>query len=140
MDIHQLIERYFTGDTSLQEEATLRHLLADPSYTGTDVDEARAVMGFFFSRRRRSTSHPPRRQHHSIAVAAALAPVIFASILWWGTGAEPPGDVCVAYVNGRELHGAEAMERMKADISMFAEASSEVSSGISEDFAVFDDL
>ena len=44
-ELEQLIERYFDGETSLQEEQLLKQTLADCTWTSDTIDEARFTMG-----------------------------------------------------------------------------------------------
>ncbi|MCM1482747.1 MAG: hypothetical protein NC043_00290 [Muribaculaceae bacterium] len=42
--LHTLINKYFDAETTLDEERTLRRMLADARYTSAEADEARAVL------------------------------------------------------------------------------------------------
>ena len=46
-ELERLIERYFDGETCIQEEQMLRATLADCPWSSEVIDEARFTMGFF---------------------------------------------------------------------------------------------
>ena len=45
--IHELIDRYFNAETSEAEELRLKNILATTSYSSPEIDEAKAVLGYF---------------------------------------------------------------------------------------------
>ena len=46
-ELEQLIDRYFDGETSVQEEQLLRKTLANCTWSSETIDEARFTMGYF---------------------------------------------------------------------------------------------
>ena len=99
-ELKQLIERYFDGETSVQEEQMLREILADCPWSSEAIDEARFTMGYFAAH-----SHEGQRvakktsSNKFIGIAATIAIVLAAGgyALWHQ---QQSADVCIAYVNG----------------------------------------
>ena len=127
----QLVEMYFNGDTTLEQERRLRELLADSSLTGADLDEARAVMGFMVTDARitagRSRGHR-RRWWPAVSVAASLAVIV------WLAAAliiEKPQPVMLAYVGGKEIRDAsQVMDIAEAELNMLGAAMDETDSRV----------
>lgn len=99
-ELEQLIDRYFEGETSIEEEQMLQHALADCPWHSDAIDEARFTMGYFVTHRQeahRSSKRNYRRQ--LIGIAASIAVILAAGgyALWHH---QQPNDVCIAYVNG----------------------------------------
>ncbi len=81
----RLIDRYFDGTTTLDEEQRLRTLLADPTLQGDEIDSARAVVAYslFDSAKTASPSakdSKKRPSRHRLIISAAAA-VAFAIII-----------------------------------------------------------
>ena len=118
----QLVEMYFNGDTTLEQERRLRELLADSSLTGADLDEARAVITAG-----RSRSHR-RRWWPAVSVAASLAVIV------WLAAAliiEKPQPVMLAYVGGKEIRDAsQVMDIAEAELNMLGAAMDETDSRV----------
>ena len=58
-ELEQLINRYFDGETTVQDEQALRETLADCPWSSDVIDEARFTMGYFAAHRnelRRATA------------------------------------------------------------------------------------
>lgn len=77
-ELLRLVDRYFEGETSLEEERLLRRLLAESESRSAEVEEARAVMGLFACAR---SGAPCRRKERRslwfpISVAASIAVII----------------------------------------------------------------
>lgn len=89
-ELYRLIDRYFEGETSLDEERRLRRLLAGSTRRDATLDEARAVMGLFAAARSASTvqapvQKPARRRRRqpllvAVSVAASVAVIIGAAL------------------------------------------------------------
>lgn len=79
--LNALLQRYYDGMTSLDEEHLLRELLTDPSLQGEDIDGARAVIGYFTTERNASTATSLHYRTYRgyrrtiIAVASSIAAV-----------------------------------------------------------------
>lgn len=140
--LHILIERYFDGLTSLEEERTLRSLLASVA-PGSDplADEARAVMGFSLASPLPAPAKRPARRRLSPALrawsgAAAAAVILFA--IGWSVQHTAPqsSEQCVAYIDGRAVTDHSAvMALVHTDLAALGSASGNVNSEISSEMS-----
>jgi hypothetical protein len=100
-ELEKLIERYFDGETSIQEEQILRETLADCPWSSEVIEEARFTMGFFAAHcqeKARTARKNHRRQ--LIGIAASIAIILAAGgFAMWHQ--QQLSDVCIAYVNGK---------------------------------------
>ena len=99
-ELEQLIDSYFDGETSIQEEQMLRETLADCPWSSKAIDEARFTMGYFVAHRQeaqRASKRNYRRQLIGIAASIAIILAVGGYALWHQ---QQPSDVCIAYVNG----------------------------------------
>lgn len=137
-DIHELIRKYFEGSTSEQEERVLRDMLVSGKYSGEDVDEALAAMGFWAVKRREIRR--PRKRRGAWAAAASVA-VILSVGAWIAYGLQrDSANDSVAFVNGVEYTGAEATEMMHYQLGLLSAASQSVEETIDDDLSAFSDL
>ena len=98
--LEQLIERYFDGMTTVEEEALLRHALAHCPWSSDAIDEAKMVMGYFAAhshQQRQQTIKGKRQLFISIAASIAIILAVGGYALWQQ---QQPSDVCIAYING----------------------------------------
>jgi len=113
-ELEQLIERYFDGETSVQEEQMLRAALADCPWSSETIDEARFTMGYFAAH-----SHETQRTKKSnsrrqlIGIAASIAIILAVGVYAWHH--HQPGDVCIAYVNGQVVQDNDKVMALVAD-------------------------
>ena len=123
-ELEQLIDRYFEGETSLQEEQTLRQLLADCPWSSEKIDEALVVMGYFMAHRkqRRTVTAASTRQFITgIAASIALVLAVGGYALWHQHGTT--SDMCIAYVNGEVIQNDDkVMEMIANDMSVMDNA------------------
>ena len=117
-ELEQLIERYFDGMTTVVEENMLRQHLAHCPWNSEAINEARMVMGYFAThsdqQRRRATSGSRQR---IIGIAASIAIILAVGgyALWHQ---QHPGDVCIAWVNGKVVNdNHEVMAMIANDMS-----------------------
>ena len=113
-ELEQLIERYFDGETSVQEEQMLRAALADCPWSSETIDEARFTMGYFAAHSRetqRTKKSNSRRQ--PIGIAASIAIILAVGVYAWHH--HQPGDVCIAYVNGQVVQDNDKVMALVAD-------------------------
>ena len=122
-ELEQLIERYFDGETSVQEEQMLRETLAGCPWSSEVIDEARFTMGFFAAHcheTERVAKKSNRRKF--IGIAASIAIVISAGgyALWHQ---QQSTGVCIAYVNGMVVQDDEKVMTLIAnDLSLMDNA------------------
>lgn len=144
IDIHLLIERYFAGETSLEEERLLKRMLASTSESSPDVEEAGAVMGFIVADGRRHGEGMPRRRWYlgAVEVAAAVAAVIGVG---WGVarfaGSAPDVSEMLAYSGGERVDNPDDILRMvNEDFSCMIDANEYVSGSVSSDMDIFGEI
>ena len=115
-ELEQLIDRYFEGETSLQEEQTLREQLADCPWSSEKIDEARFTMGYFTAhvkQQRSVIAAGTRRLITGIAASIALVLAVGGYALWHQHGTT--SDMCIAYVNGEEIQNDDMVMEMIAN-------------------------
>ena len=95
----EVVNRYFDGETSEEEERLLRRFLATEAGQDSDFDEVRAVMSVFAAGKETSRNQPKSRRLWPWLAAACVAGLAW--LLWTGIGDSQ--DVCVAYVNGQKI-------------------------------------
>ena len=117
-ELEQLINRYFYGETSVQEEQMLREALADCPWSSETIDEARFTMGYFALHRQEAQRTPKmnyRRQLIGIAASIAVILAVGGYALWHH---QRPNDVCIAYVNGMVVEdNDQVMALVASDMS-----------------------
>ena len=131
-ELEQLIEHYFNGETSVQEEQLLRETLAHCAWNSEAIDDARMVVGYFAAHcqeQQRTSKKISRRQ--IIGIAASIALIIGVGIftLW-----HPSVDnsMCVAYVNGKTVNNNEAvMAMIESDLTEMGAASMGITAQLS---------
>ncbi len=114
-ELEQLINRYFDGETSIQEEKMLRETLADCPWSSEAIDEARFTMGYFVAHRHEAQSVSKRNYRRQLIGIAASISVILAAggyALWHQ---QQPSDVCIAYVNGKVVEDNDKVMALVAN-------------------------
>ncbi len=126
-----LVEKYFDGATSLAEERRLRVLLADMRLTGTELDEARAVMGFAL-RGKRSTAS---RRRHSMLPAVGVAASVAVAVTVFATMLTRPSDGNVLMYEGgcRITDTHRVLSMVDSDLDAFGAAASDTEQQISSE-------
>jgi len=131
-ELEQLINRYFDGKTSVQEEQMLRETLADCPWSSEVIDEARFTMGYFIVHRKaeQQTSKKSYRRQ-VIGIAASIAIIIAAGgyALWHQQQSD---DICIAYVNGRVVQdNNKVMTLVANDLSKMDNAANAMTNQLS---------
>lgn len=122
-ELEQLINRYFEGETSLQEEQTLIHELADCPWESETIDEARFTLGYFSAHQRQQVRSTSTNRSSVMAIAASIAVLlaIGVGLLWQN---QQHKNMCIAYVNGQEIRNDEAvMALIENDLNNIGDAS-----------------
>ena len=106
--INEIIDRYFEGTLSKEEEARLKVFLASPEGQSSEYDEVRAVMGYFavgkaINNRARNVSRPVLWRRVA-AVAASLALLITI-----GVNIYNKENICVSFVGGQKVTDKEVV-------------------------------
>lgn len=124
-ELEQLINRYFDGETSVQEEQMLRETLADCPWSSEVIDEARFTMGYFVAHRKaeQQTSKKSYRRQ-VIGIAASIAIILAIGIPAMYQSWFAPQPQCIAYVNGKVIDNDDAvMALIASDLSKMEDAS-----------------
>ena len=120
--IDELIEGYFEGTLSQNEETALKVFLASEEGQGPEYDEVRAVMGYFAAgrsveilRSRPLPQNDRKMWRRILAIAASLAIVITLGINIFNQN-----NVCVSFVGGKKITDREVVmndvENILADL------------------------
>lgn len=122
-ELEQLINRYFDGETSIEEEQALRQCLADCPWHSEIINEALFTMGYFTAHKQTRVSdkkHSGRVRWTAIAATIAVLLTVGAGVLWQS---RQTNDVCVAYVNGKAIHNEqEVLSLMQDDLNEMGNA------------------
>lgn len=122
-ELEGLIERYFDGDTSVQEEQMLRETLAACPWSSEVIDEARFTMGYFAAHCHEAQRVARKNNRNKfIGIAASIAIVLAAGVyaLWHQ---QQSVGVCIAYVNGMVVQDDDKVMTLIAnDFSMMDNA------------------
>ena len=109
--VDELIEGYFEGTLSQDEENALKVFLASEDGQGPEYDEVRAVMGFFAAGKavNRSLSLSKGRWfckpiNRIAAIAAGLAIIITLGVSLYNRN-----NVCVSFVGGQKITDKEVV-------------------------------
>lgn len=129
-NLDSLIERYFEGETSLEEEKLLKAMVARSD--DSRYDAVRAVLGYGVATRKRTAL---RRRRLGMVSAAAVASITVVSIAWLnlstktGTG----NSECYAVVEGRYTSDqSEVLSIMQSDIGDIRSAQEDAGNCIAE--------
>ena len=123
-ELEQLIERYFDGLTTVEEETALRACLARCPWHSESIEDAQVVMGYFAALskdQRHSAARTTRQRIAGIAASIVIVLSVAVFALWhqW-----QPMDECVAYVNGQAIsNDREVMALVENDLSSIGNAS-----------------
>ena len=131
-ELERLIGRYFDGETTVQEEQTLREGLADCPWSSEVIDEARFTMGYFTAHRQelqRRMTRTNRRRIIGIAASITVLLAIGGFALWHQ---QQTDNMCIAYVNGQTINDDQAvMAIVENDLNNIANASQAMISQLS---------
>ena len=131
-ELEALIERYFEGMTSLEQEDAMKQCLAHCPWSSEAIDDARMVMGYFAAhskQHRRSVSSGMRQGIIGIAASIAVILAVGGYVLWHQS---QPGDVCIAYVNGHVVNGDDqVMAMVTADLDKLNDATDAMTNQLS---------
>ena len=109
--IDELIDGYFEGTLSEDEETALKIFLASEEGQGPEYDEVRAVMGYFAAGRSveilRSRPLPQNDRkvwRRMVAIAASMAIIITLGVSIYNRN-----NVCVSFVGGQKITDKEVV-------------------------------
>ncbi|MBO5634207.1 MAG: hypothetical protein J5907_02155 [Bacteroidales bacterium] len=109
--IDELIEGYFEGTLSQDEETALKVFLASEEGQGPEYDEVRAVMGYFAAgrsveilRSRPLPQNDRKMWRRILAIAASMAIIITLGINIFNQN-----NICVSFVGGKKITDREVV-------------------------------
>ena len=109
--IDELVDGYFEGTLSEDEEAALKIFLASEEGQGPEYDEVRAVMGYFavgrsveILRSRPLPQNDRKVWRRILAIAASMAIIITLGINIFNQN-----NVCVSFVGGKKITDREVV-------------------------------
>lgn len=141
-DIHHLIDLYFAGETTLQQEQRLRKLLLENADSGDPaVEEALAVMSFTAASRpeKRVSRTPVMLPWMRLAgIAAAVAVVVTLVFKVVGVrGDSADMGACVAYIGNQKVDDRDKiMELVASDWAEISAASAEINDDVSTELSI----
>lgn len=114
--VNELIEGYFEGTLSQDEETALKVFLASEEGQGPEYDEVRAVMGYFaagraviFGNTKAITSRRSLRLREIVWRRIAAIAASLAIIITLGVSLYNKTNVCVSYVSGQKITDKEVV-------------------------------
>ena len=140
--LEQLINRYFYGETTVQEEQELRQCLADCPWSSELIDEARFTLGYFAAHRKCQQSIAKKSyQRQIIGIAASIAIILGIGITVFSRQWLTPQSECIAYVNGKVIADNQKaiMSLIAQDLNDMDMATREIDNAIAEDMSNMND-
>ena len=114
--VNELIEGYFEGSLSQDEETALKVFLASEEGQGPEYDEVCAVMGYFaagraviFGNTKAITSRRSLRLREIVWRRIAAIAASLAIIITLGVSLYNKTNVCVSYVSGQKITDKEVV-------------------------------
>ena len=139
-ELHKLIEDYFEGNTTLEQERELRRELSKPEWDGdTAAEEARAVAGFSLASAQDAIHREPRHVNSMrlVRICTAAAAIAVLAIIGGHRLFFHDHDVtaiCYAYVDGDEISDQlTVMSLLDQELSDIAAAAQEMDENIDEE-------
>lgn len=138
-ETERLIDRYFDGDTTLDEERLLRTLLADVSVKSDKIDEARAVLGYITVVPERPRTFRRVFKLRRLSVAATVAAIgIFIGLALFHRQSVPDdaSSEYIAYIGGQVVNDKdEVMEKMLQELAVIRAASEAMNEDVEQYFS-----
>ena len=130
--LEALIEQYFEGMTTLEQEDAMRQCLAHCPWSSQAIDDARMVMGYFATHAEQQHNRANRGlRQRFIGIAASIAVILAVGgyVLWHQS---QPSDVCIAYVNGKVVEDNDkVMALVASDMSKMDNATNAMTNQLS---------
>ena len=145
LQLSQLIDLYFAGLTTLDQEQRLRHLLATTTEQSPMIDEARAVISFAAmpaaeKSAARSNIFGPFMQRvaaASIVIAALAVGITYIS----NHTSELSSSKCYAMVEGTVINDDNAIEDlMLSQLSLMGDAADDIDADVNDDLRLIGDI
>lgn len=136
--LHQLIELYFEGMTTLEQERQLRSMLADGRLRSPEAEEARAVLGVSAMMpmpQKAATRLAPLYRVAAVAVLLLVVGLLAGHFSGGPTDTKSPD--CFAYVGTELVEDPEiVMSMMQTQLSDMSAVADEVSRDLEESIAI----
>ena len=135
-ELEQLIERYFDGETGIQEEQMLRETLADCPWCSELIDEARFTMGFFAAHSQETERVAKKSNRRKfIGFAATIAIILAIGIPALTHNWFAPQSQYIAYINGKVVANNQkaVMSLIAQDLNTMDMATREMDNAIAAD-------
>ena len=133
--VHGLIDRYFDATASEAEERELRRLLASARLLSPEIDQARAVIGFYAVGRKAAPGRRRLRWPAAAAAAVVVAVCVGSGVLSGPAGAD--ANQCVAYVGQTEITDSRrVMTMMQAELAEMSRASESVRADVASELSL----
>ena len=130
--LEALIEQYFEGMTTLEQEDAMRQCLAHCPWSSQAIDDARMVLGYFAAQAVQQHNRATRGlRQRFIGIAASIAVILAVGgyVLWHQS---QPSDVCIAYVNGKVVEDNDkVMALVASDMSKMDNAANAMTNQLS---------
>ena len=145
IQLHRLIDQYFAGETTLDDERRLRRLLASTTEKSPVIDRARAVMSFI-SMIPANAEVNRRRLFGPTTQRVAAAGVVIAALVGGALSIAPSTDLqpatpCYAMVEGTMLDDDNQIEQMMlSQLALMGDAANDVDSSVDSDLRLLSDL
>ena len=137
-ELEQLLDRYFEGETTVQEEQELRQCLADCPWHSDAIDEARFTMGYFAAHKQQQQRVAKRTNPRQIiGIAASIAIILGIGISLFSRQWLTPQYECIAYVNGKVITDNQKaiMSLIAQDLNDMDMATREMAGAIADDMS-----
>ena len=134
-ELELLINRYFDGETTVQEEQVLRETLADCPWNSEVIDEALFTMGYFAAHREQQRSAKKSYRRQAIGIAASVAVILAIGIPVLHHNWFAPQPQYIAYVNGKVIKDNQkaVMALIAQDLNNMDMANREMAGAIADD-------
>lgn len=136
--LHILIEKYFEGETTVEEERTLLEALLSYPPGDDEVDEALAVMGYT---RQQQARQRVSRSRVFLKIASAAAILIIAVIgisVYFSETRLSASESCYAYIGGELIENEAVIDKIIASqLEEIGEVSDSVNLQIDNDLIDF---
>lgn len=145
--LHRLIDAWFDGTTTVDEERTLRVMLAKADITDPEVSRTAAVMGLYSPARLDILRHKAKSRRRLrigaalTSCAAAAAAILLLLPAASGIRLDNPGQKCYAIVDGHQVTDPEVIDAMlRMQLDELSANDSEIDRAILADLAQFSDF
>ncbi|MBQ7940780.1 MAG: hypothetical protein IJ328_00015 [Muribaculaceae bacterium] len=139
-ELEVLIEKYFEGETTGEEERCLRAELSDCAYRSSLIDDCLVAMGYFSVGRRAEREKTVRARmtlfRRAASAAAMTAVVLVLGLTLFKSNEVLVEDDCIAYVGGEKISDKDKVIAMvESELSSIGETVSEDRNSIMDELS-----